>query len=55
VIGAVCLLFLLVQRFFAWLPPSPLLLNFVFVAEVTMVFGLAPSVTRSATGNGHAI
>jgi hypothetical protein len=55
VIGAVCLLCLLVQRFFAWLPPSPLLLNFVFVAEMTMVFGLAASVTRSAAGNGHAI
>jgi len=36
--GVLCLLLTLVHRFYAWLPPSALLLNFVFVADAVLLY-----------------
>ena len=38
-LGTGCLLLTLVHRYYAWLPPSPLLLGFVFLAYITMIVG----------------
>lgn len=45
-LGTICLLLTLVHRFSAWLPPCPLLLAFVFLAEVIMEVALIASVIK---------
>jgi len=45
-LGTICLLLTLAHRFWAWLPPCPLLLAFVFLAEVIMEVALIASVIK---------
>lgn len=48
-LGVWCLLCTLVHRFYAWLPPSALLLNFGFVATVLMLLGVTTAIRRLAS------
>jgi hypothetical protein len=48
-LGVWCLLCTLVHRFYAWLPPSALLLNFVFVATLLMLLALVTAIRRPAS------